>query len=479
MPFYPAAEKICFPTRYMEDLFFMKKFIPALCLTAAVATAADLYPTEYTQPGQWFLDSIQETIASKEIFYRSRLDKLNPAADRQKLAEDFHRTIEEQFIANREEDAAIEKALKWQKGDFTWHNDRFYKKTGCTSWFIHPELSVTGAAMLQKNRDYTGQNMISARLFRAMPGRYKVLTVGDLWSSGAGAVMNEKGVMITQNDGLCWEGQPRKISVGCVFVLRYLAEHCASADEALATLQKMYARGTLRDGDLYFIADCNKGYVVETTTNHVAYSEITFGFEVRANNYLLPGLRSLGKQKRESFLNGASRRYLASEFLRERSIEQGKISPLDLMDLSRYRDVELEKANWRQVCMKNTIASTMMAPDKQYPQYLSAAFVSIGPPRHTIYLPIPMAATAIPADLTNGDWGLRAFALREKIGLDHNKLADFKKLETALVEEFFAVKEQARKLLRAGKRKEAVALLDKCFIKQYNQAKDFLKEISR
>ena len=462
----------------MEDLFFMKHLIAALCCAAALAPAEEFYSTQYTTPGKWFLDSIKNTVAAKESYYRTRLDKLNPAAERPQLAEDFHRTVEEHFIANREEDIAIEKALNWKKGDFTWHTNRFYSKTGCTSWFIHPELSVTGASMLQKNRDYTGQNLISARLFRAMPGRFKVLTVGDLWSSGAGAVMNEKGVMITQNDGLTWEGQPRKVSVGCVFLLRYLAEHCASADEALATLKKIYDRGFMRDGDLYFIADPDKGYVVETTTNHVSAAAITFGFEVRANNYLLPGLRSLGKQKREHFLNGASRRYLASEFLRNRSIENGKISPLDLMDLSRYRDVELEKASWRQVCMKNTIASTMMVPDKQYPQYLSAAFVSIGPPRHTIYLPIPMAATMIPADVTNGEWGLRAFALREKTGLDHNMLGEFKKLETGLVEEFFAVKEKARKLLREGKRKEAVAMLDNCFIKQYNQAKDFLMKIS-
>ena len=452
----------------------MKKCILTFLNTVAVASASGLYPTEYTAPGQWFLDSIKNSVAAKESFYRTRLDKLDPAAERPRLAEDFHRTLEEHFTANRTEDAAIEQELKWQKGDFTWHNNRFYSKTGCTSWFIHPVLSVTGSAMLQKNRDYTGQNLISARLFRAMPGRYKVLTVGDLWSSGAGAVMNEKGVMITQNDGLCWDQQTRKVSVGSAYLLRYLAEHCATADEALATLKKMYDHGFMRDGDIYFIADCSKGFVVETTTSHAAYAEITFGFEVRANNYLLPGLRSLGRQQRTHFMNGASRRYLASEFLRERSIEKGKLSPLDLMDLARYRNVELEKANWRQVCMKNTIASTMMVPDKQYPEYLSAAFISIGPPRHTIFLPVPMAATQIPADLTNGEWGLRAFALKDKLKLDHNKLAEFKLLEKSLLEEFFAAKEEARKLLNAGKKRDAVVLMDKCFIRQYKQAKEFL-----
>jgi hypothetical protein len=96
-----------------------------------------------------------------------------------------------------------------------------------------------------------------------MPGRYKVLTVGDLWSSGAGAVMNEKGVMITQNDGITWEQQKRKVSIGSAFLLRYLAEHCATADAAVAMLKDFYSRNFMRDGDIYFIADARRGYVLE------------------------------------------------------------------------------------------------------------------------------------------------------------------------------------------------------------------------
>ena len=455
----------------------MKKLPLFLLCTTLSASAAEFYPTEYTSPGAWFLDSIKSTRAAKADFYRTRLDKLDPAGKRGDLAEQFHLTLEEKYIANRAEDAAIEKSLQWQKGDFTWHNNRFYSKTGCTSWFIHPELSSTGGAMLQKNRDYTGQNLISARLFRAMPGRYKVLTVGDLWSSGAGAVMNEKGVMITQNDGITWEQQRRKVSVGCVFLLRYLAEHCATADAAVAMLKDFYSRNFMRDGDIYFIADARKGYVLETTSRHVTVAPIEFGFEVRANNYILPGMRSLGLQKREAFLNGSSRRYLASEFLRKAADRKNTLSPLDLMELSRYRDVELEKSNYRQVCMKNTIASTMMVPDAEYPEYLSAAFVSIGPPRHTVYLPIPMALTRIPADLTNGEWGTRAFALREKTGLDHNLLPQFNKVEKELTDDFFAVREKARLLLKADRTAEAVKLINDNFIQTYNKAKEFLEKI--
>ena len=454
----------------------MLRFL-AIFFCSLALFAQEFYPTEPTMPGQWFLDSISRTRAAKESFYRNRLDKLDPAPERAGLADDFHRTLEEKFISNRLEDSAIETALNWPKGDFTWHNNRFYARTGCTSWFIHPSCSSSGSAILQKNRDYTGQNLISCRLYRAMPGRFKVLTTGDLWSSGAGAVMNEKGVMITQNDGRDWEKQSRRVSVGSTFLLRYLAEHCASAEAALAKLKEFYSCGIMRDGDIYFIADPRTGYVVEATANHVVHAEIPFGFEARANNYILPGLRSLGHQPQEHFLSGANRRYTAGEFLRTRLQENGRISPLDLMDLARHRDAEQETKQFRQICMKNTIASTMMVPDAMFPQYLSAAFVAIGPPRHTIFLPIPMAATQIPADLTNGSWGAKAFSLQDKLGLDHHKLAEFKKLEKMQTEEFFTVREQARKLLLCGKIKEAVALLDQCFIRQYQRTSRFLNAL--
>lgn len=458
---------------YREDPLLMFRLF-TLFFCAFMLSAQEFYPTECSVPGQWFLDSISQTRTAREQFYRTRLDKLDPAPERSRLAEEFHRTLEEKFISNRIEDHAIESALQWPQGDFTWHNNRFYARTGCTSWFIHPSCSSSGSAILQKNRDYTGQNLISCRLYRAMPGRYKVLTTGDLWSSGAGAVMNEKGVMITQNDGRAWETQPRRVSIGSTFLLRYLAEHCATADAALNKLKEFYNCGFMRDGDIYFIADPRTGYAVEATACHIVHAEIPFGFEVRANNYLLPGMRSLGHQQQKHFLNGANRRYTASEFLRVRLQKNGKISPSDLMDLARLRDAEQEKMQFRQICMKNTIASTMMVPDAMFPQYLSAAFVAIGPPRHTIFLPVPMAATQIPADLTNGEWGAKAFSLQDKMGMDHNKLAEFKKLENALTEEFFETKERARKLLLQGKINEAVTLLDQCFLRQYRRASAFL-----
>jgi hypothetical protein len=187
----------------------------------------------------------------------------------------------------------------------------------------------------------------------------------------------------------------------------------------------------------------------------------------------------ISRRNKKSFLNGASRRYDASEFLRQTLTGKGRISPADLMKLARLRDPEQEKAGFRQVCCKYTLASTMFVPDRMYPEYLSATFVSLGPTRHTVFLPVPMGVAAVPESLTDGTWGRKALALAEKLPLDHTKLAEFEKLENKFISEFFDVREKARLLLLAGKRTDAVKLLDDLFRKQYQEANTFLEKLQK
>ena len=463
----------------------MKKHIVIFCLSLfALAGGAEepkFYPVDSAAPGEWFMRSIESGRAKHEKFYRDRLDKLAPREKRAAHAAAYLDMLDRFAISNRAENAGIEKALNWLPGDFTYHNDAFYRKAGCTSWVVLPDSSSTGAAMLQKNRDYRGQNLLSIRLFRAMPGRYKVVTVGDLWSTGAGAVMNEKGLMIVQNDGPGREPRMNSIAIGCVYMLRLLAEQCADVAEAEALMRKLHRAGIVRGSSIYILADLNRGLVIETTGRHLAAAPVDFGFEARANNLELPGTLSLNGalwSKRESFLNGENRRYSANEFLSTRLREKGLLSPFDLMDCSRQRDPEMEKQNWRQVCMADTIASTLMVPDRAYSDMLSTVFIAIGPPRHTIYLPVPFGTTEFPEELANGDMALMAFALREKYGLDHPHLPRFQALEKELIDEYAAVCGQARIMLRQNRRREAAELLTKNFRKQFGRVREFLKRES-
>ncbi len=467
-------------------MFVMKKLFLVMLISGAVslAGAEEKYiPVEDLTLGNWFVSSIQKSRADRENSYRTKLDKLGNAGYRAQFAEAFHRMLEVNGLPSyRAENEAIERALNWKKGDFTFHNNYFYTRTGCTSWIITPEISASGACIVQKNRDYRGQNLLSARLFRAMPGKYKVITVNDLWSSGAGAVMNERGLMIVQNDGnsvMNSEWMPGKVNIGSIFILRYVAEHCANLDEAVAMMKKLHRMGLARSISLYLLADLDRGMIFEATPRHFSCAEVNFSYEVRANNYLLPGMRGSLTQKREAFLNGANRRYAASEFLRRVVAGKGKIAPFDLMRLSRFREPEIEKTyKYRSVCVNSSLASTMFVPDRQFPDYLSVTFVALGPQRHTVFLPIPMGLSAVPESLANGDWGSQAIALRDKLPLDHNRIPEFEAVETRFIDEYFAAKEQARMLILNGKKADAVKLLDETFRRQYEEAKAFMQKFS-
>ena len=450
-------------------------------ILAALAVDAEevvFYPVDDAAPGEWFLRSIASGRPKYEKNYRDRLDKLAPPEQRAAHAEAFLRLMDDVAVSNRDENAAIEKALGWRPGDFTYHNMRFYAKVGCTSWMVLPDASATGAVMLQKNRDYGGQKLLALRIFRAKPGRYKIAMMGDLWCTGACAVMNEKGLMIVQNDGPGWESRLSRYGIGCISMLRLLAEQCADVAEAEALFRKLHTRGIVGGSSIYLIADLDRGVIIEATGRHLAVAPVDFGFEARANNFLLPGMSGLNKalRPRDDFLNGENRRFTASTFLASRLRDKGNLSPRDLMDCSRLRDPETEKRNLRQICMKHTIAGTLFVPDRAFPEMLSTVFIAIGPPRHTVYLPVPMGATEFPEELADGDLGLVAFALRDKSGLDDpSHLGRFEALENELMDEYAATCEKARLELRANRRKEAAELLTQNFKRQFMKVRTFLQ----
>ncbi len=441
--------------------------------------AENFIPTDDPQPGKWFLDTIKHTRPMVEKKYREKLDKLGTPAERALGAEMHNQLMEGHFISNRLEEAAIEKGLNWPKGDFTWHNNKFYTRTGCTSWIITPEVSSTGTCMVQKNRDYRNQNLLSARLYRAAPGRYKIISVTDLWNNGSGAAMNEKGLMIVQNDPASREPHTRAIGTSSITVIRYVAEHCANLEEGVAMVKKFYSTGVCRSGSIYLLADFNSGAIVECTARHVAAAPVEFAYEVRANNFLLPGMINYSRRSPKSHLNGANRRFSASEFLRNTILEKGKIAPVDLMKLARLRDPAQEKEGFRQVCMSNTLCSTMFVPDRMYPEYLSVAFIALGPPRHTIFLPIPMGLPALPETIADSRWAARALALADKLPIDHTLVKGFEKLEEKFIREFYEIREKARLLLIQNKRKEAQKLLFDTFCRQYKEADQLLSSVEK
>ena len=92
------------------------------------------YDTSSSTPGEWFLKSVADT-PELETQYRERLDRFCSYEERKKHVSALQRILSRYAAANKEEDRAIEKALGWQKGDFTYHWIRYYSKPGCNAHF--------------------------------------------------------------------------------------------------------------------------------------------------------------------------------------------------------------------------------------------------------------------------------------------------------------------------------------------------------
>lgn len=427
--------------------------------------------------GKWFLDSVAGTVEKYEKEYLEKLEKHAPYPERKKIASKITAILDKIAFSNKEEERAIEKALGWKKWDFTFHNNRFYTQPGCTTWGIHKNASPTKCSIVHKNRDKAGQSRLSLKIYKAAPERYKVMTVGDLWSAGACGIMNEKGLVLTMNDApSSWEANTKKETVSSAHIMRLAAEKCATVDEAVALLQEIYKADIVRSSDLYFIGDPEKVIIWESTSKTISYCEIEHDFEARANQFILPGMRSLGFQERDKYLDGASRYYTAMEELRmKREKRKNHIFALeDLMQTARHRNKEMEDLSWRQISQKTTISSMLFAPQREFPEILSTLFLALGPVRHTVFLPVPFCVQTIPRSLVNGEWGSAGFEKRDSMGLDHGKTEELFSWEKKMLSRYEKIHKKAEKLLLEGKKEESITLLNDFFLKEYASAEKFL-----
>ena len=435
------------------------------------------YEVKEGKAGEWFLDSVSDTIEKYEQEYREKLDKLAPYPQRKKIASKTNALLDTIAVSNNQEDRAIEKALGWNKWDFTYHNNRFYTQPGCTTWGINRFSSPTGCSIVHKNRDKAGQSSVSLKIYKAGSDRYKIMTAGDLWSAGCCGVMNEKGLVMTMNDGhRSWQENPKQETVSSAYLMRLVAEKCASVEEAVILVKKLYSGKIVRSSDIFFIADPDRVIVMECTPESMMYCDIEYHFEARANQFILPGMRSLGFQDKEKYLDGAARYYTASEELRTR-LEKRKNHIFafdDFMQVARHRNKEMEALSLRQICQKNTISSMLFAPHRDYPEVLSTLFLALGPVRHTVFIPVPFCVRNIPRSLVNGSWGSAAFERRDRTGLDHNKVEELFAWEKKMLSRYKKTHEKAHELLREGKTEESILLLEKVFLKEYSSAEKFL-----
>ena len=352
----------------------------------------------------------------------------------------------------------------------------------CTSWMIHPSTSQSGMMIVQKVRDH-----FHARLdadMRTAPNGWRWMRIG-LNEHVPAFSMNEKGVVMTTNDGDRTEIRHPHDSVrarrGAGNLIRQVVTTCSTAAEGVEIIRNS-ARNGLHAGSngIYFIADPNRAFMINLAYGYAEVKELTGGIVVITNAWHLPGGEEISTKPLGSIRGDRAREANTRASLQEFRVG-GKYTIRGCIDTSRRTCGKLfkEKFPFRYTPggKVSSLSSICFEIDKEFPAYLSCGYTALGPQQHTIYIPMPMALRQTPAKMRDGSWGQMAYDIRKAFGCDHKYVADFRKLEDKFLREFTETRAEARRLLKAGRKAEAVKLLNDCFDRQFAEADRLLARV--
>ena len=355
-----------------------------------------------------------------------------------------------------------------------------FSAEACTSWVLRPEVTESGRMIIQKVLDVPYRSRLDADI-RVSHCGWRWLRVGS-FENGASMGMNEKGVAITTNcgdrNGEIPSADRDRLSVSSYGVV-WLVKSCATAEEAVAALKhigrnRFFVYGLKNYGTIALVADAHRAFLVEIGDGYCEVSEIASGIHVVSNNWDLPGGETVSEAALSPTRGNRARKTCAARSLQEMRVD-GKYTLRGCFDTSRkIRRPSLAEHHvfvpGNRKATNMSLETTCFEIDPDFPAILSCAYLALGPQRHTVYLPIPMALRQLPDKMRDGRWGEMAYAHQEAFGPEHGDLPKIVELEDKFLAEFKAAREQARQLLEAGKKDEAVKLLNDCFDRQYAEA---------
>ena len=351
----------------------------------------------------------------------------------------------------------------------------------CTSWVLRPEVTESGRMIIQKVLDVPYRSRLDADV-RIAPNGWRWMRIGS-FGNGASMAMNEKGVAMTTNCG-DRNGEARSFkgerhAMGSGELQRLVIKNCATAAEGVEAVKKvarnrLFVYSSINYGTIILIADPHRAFLVEIGDGYAESAEVTNGIHVVANAWGLPGGETFSLYGLSAVRSNRARAACAVKSLQENCAD-GKYTVRGCFDTSRKirrgKFVECHvfvPGNRKSTNM--SLEATCFELDPEFPDCLSCAYISLGPQRHTVYLPVPMAVKQLPDKMRDGRWGEMAYAHQEAFGPEHSDLPKMIELEDKFIAEFNTARDRARRLLRDGKKDDAVKLLNDCFERQYAEA---------
>ena len=350
-----------------------------------------------------------------------------------------------------------------------------------TEWIIMPKAAIGGLMQLHVNRDtFKGSKPVPNLIYDARKqygGKYKFLRICNNRYCVAG--INEKGlgVIFTGGDPTDDKNPPDSNlnftpHNSTVIMLR----RCATAEQAVKYMQSGFDKNLIVGSSIYLIADPYRAFVIECSPKHFASWELPHAFCVYTHCWKLPGMDdgSIGTADRAQW--NYQREWATREFLRQAMEKNHKMIPLeDAMAVSRMTGPDTgKKTVLNGPSSKSTFAAFTLELDPEYPDYLSAVYVAFGPPRHTLYLPVPfIAADRLPEDVLNKQMFEAALERGKADGAVDPELV---KMQKKIIDDFAKARRRARGMLRTDRGKDAENLLRETMNKQSAEIADFLKK---
>ena len=347
----------------------------------------------------------------------------------------------------------------------------------CTSWVIHPSVSRSGRMIVHKVLDqYRRDGRLKARM-RVAPNGWRWMCIGF-----PNYAMNEKGVVMTTNDGdRIARRHPDdgiRQGFGPAAMNRMVMTGCPTAEAGVAKILEIGRNRLAVQGGIYFIADPKRAFMININCGYAEVSEIKNGLVVITNTWHLPGGEEFST-KGVNGMRGDRSREANTRAALQQSKTDGKYTIRGSIDTSRRRcgTKFSEMYPFRKGKKVLSLLSVCFELDDEFPAYLSCAYIALGPQQHTVYIPTPMALEQFPEKFGDGSWSLRAFTHQDAVGSDHALLPRMSELENKFLAEFAAAREQARAMLREGKTAEAVKLLNELFAQHYAEADKLMTEL--
>ena len=329
----------------------------------------------------------------------------------------------------------------------------------CTSWMVFEDFTKNNTHILHKNRDSDSRKVSVALSPEASPRRW----IGQ-WSAGVTSGINSSGLAGAMNAGeICIDPPKVKGKKTTQNILRVILESCDSAAQAVEKLREIIAEGNYyhgKSGSVFLFMDPREGYVCEITAKVCSVQRYDNGYTVRASNWRNHDMNKYIRSDINRYLKASVREYVATAGLNKMIDEHNQITIPDIFELSRQVQVPGKSPLKRALCGRSTNSTATFEIDKKYPGVLSTAYLTVGPPRHTVYIPIPICINNLPSALKSLKWSAAAFKRSDELNFDAPIPEEWTAFEKKSMAQYAAAKAEARKLLDANKHDEAVKLLN-------------------